>query len=140
MSTKIKSYSELIKIPTFKERFEYLKCYGTPGVETFGRDRYLNQAFYQSKEWKNLRNRIIARDLGCDLAIEGRELTSKNIVIHHINPITVDDVLNRTMRLMDPENLISAWDLTHKALHYGDERILKLLFVERKPGDTCPWK
>ena len=93
-----------------------------------------------SKEWKSLRNRIIARDLGCDLAIEGMELTSKNIVIHHINPITVDDVLNRTMRLMDPENLISAWDLTHKALHYGDERILKLLFVERKPGDTCPWK
>lgn len=137
---KIKCYSELIKIPTFEERFEYLKCQGTVGAETFGRDRYLNQMFYKSKEWRDLRHKIITRDLGCDLGIEGRELTSKNIIIHHINPINADDIINRTPRLTDPENLISAWDVTHKALHYGDDKILRLIFTERKPGDTCPWK
>jgi hypothetical protein len=135
-----KCYSELIKIPTFKERFEYLKCYGQVGAETFGRDRYLNQMFYASDEWKRMRLKIITRDNGCDLGVDGYELNKKNIVIHHIIPITAEDIVNRNPMLLDPENLISVWYETHKALHYGDERILRLLFTERKPGDTCPWK
>lgn len=136
----MKKYSELIKIPTFKERFEYLKLNGIPAHETFGRDRYLNQIFYQSEEWRRIRNRVIARDKGCDLAVEGRELSKGSIIIHHINPITVDDILNRTPALFDLENLISCWTKTHTALHYGDEGVLSLVLSERRPGDTCPWR
>lgn len=135
-----KTYSELIKIPTFKERFEYLKLDGVVASETFGRERYLNQAFYTSEEWRRLRNRIIVRDMGCDLGVEGRELQKGQIIIHHINPITIDDILNRTAALFDDENLISCWTKTHTAIHYGDERVLALVFNERKPGDTCPWR
>ena len=135
-----KTYSELIRIPTFKERFEYLKLDGVVASETFGRERYLNQAFYTSEEWRRLRNRIIVRDMGCDLGIEGRELQKGQIIIHHINPITIDDILNRTAALFDDENLISCWTKTHTAIHYGDERVLDLLLTERKPGDTCPWR
>lgn len=138
--TMNKCYSELIKLPTFKERFEYLKCTGSVCAETFGSYRYLNQKFYTSDEWLEKRNRIIARDLGCDLGVIGRELSIGQITIHHINPITVDDILNRTARLLDDENLISTWTETHKALHYGNDAILKLIFTERRPGDTCPWR
>ena len=136
----MKSYSELIKLRTFKERFDYLKLNGVVASETFGRERYLNQAFYTSDEWKRIRNKVIVRDMGCDLGIEGRELPKGLIVIHHINPITLEDILNRNPALFDLENLISCWTKTHTAIHYGDERVLDLLFTERKPGDTCPWR
>ena len=134
-----RTYSQMLRYHTFEDRFKYLKLYGTVAGETFGADRYLNQAFYQSEEWRTTRDQIIVRDSGCDLGIIGRELNS-GVVVHHINPITAEDILNRDPKLLDPENLITIWDTTHKALHYGDERVLKLIFKERRPGDTCPWK
>lgn len=135
----IKTYEELITYPSFEERFRYLKIGGVIGEETFGFDRYMNQAFYKSKEWRTVRDHVIARDAGCDLGINGREIFGK-ILIHHINPITAKDIANKTELLLDSNYLICCSKRTHDAIHYGDESILFTGFVERKPGDTCLWK
>lgn len=136
---KIRTYSELIKLPTFKERFRYLKLNGKVAEETFGFDRYLNQQFYKSNEWLELRDYIIIRDCGCDLGIEDREIY-KRIIIHHMNPITKYDIINRTDMLLNPEYLICTTKRTHDAIHYGDESILYDLPIERTKNDTCPWR
>lgn len=136
----IRTYSELITFPTFEERYEYLKLNGIIGDETFGFDRYLNQEFYQrSQEWKRIRDFVIIRDQGCDLGIEGREIHGK-ILVHHMNPITKDDILKRSNFLLDPEYLICTLKSTHDAIHYGDEHLLMKGPIERKPNDTCPWR
>lgn len=139
MTMKNRCYSELISIPTFKERYEYLRLFGKVGKETFGYDRYLNQVLYTSDEWRRFRRDIIIRDNGCDLGCEGYELQSR-IIVHHINPITIEDVLNRSRMVFDPDNVISVSHNTHQAIHYGDESLLPLLPVERSRYDTCPWK
>lgn len=135
---KLKTYSELIQLKTFKERFEYLKLNGNVGEETFGFDRYLNQKFYSSKEWKDLRNYIIARDKGCDLGTPNREIYDK-VLIHHMNPINTKDIINRTDILLNPEYLITISNRTHNAIHYGDESLIEEP-VNRFENDTCPWK
>lgn len=134
-----RTYSELIKLPTFLDRFSYLQLGGQVGVETFGYDRYLNQMFYRTTEWKRFRNEIIIRDNGCDLACEGYEIVGK-ILIHHINPISIEDVLQQDPKVFDPENVISTTLNTHNAIHYGDESLLISEPIERKPNDTCPWR
>ena len=139
MKNSIRTYSELITIPTFEERFEYLKLNGSVGLETFGRDRYLNQILYNSPEWRRFRPEIIVRDNGCDLACEGYEIFGK-ILIHHINPITAKDILNRNPKVFDPENVITTVHNTHNAIHYGDENLLITAPIERSRNDTCPWK
>lgn len=136
---RIKTYSELITFSTFEDRFEYLQLKGIVGQETFGFDRYLNQILYNSKEWKHLRNEIIVRDNGCDLAFEGFEIHGR-ILIHHINPITIDDVIKRRGIVFDPENLICVTHNTHNAIHYGDKSLLITGPIERRANDTCPWK
>ena len=136
----IKLYSELIKIPTYKERFEYLKLDGIVGKDTFGYDRYLNQAFYNSPEWRRFRRDMIIRDNGCDLACEGYEIRGK-IILHHINPITQDDLISRRRDvLFDPENIICVSHNTHNAIHYGDVNLLITGPIERTANDTCPWR
>ena len=136
----IRTYSELIRIPTFEERYNYLKLESEIGIETFGFERYLNQRFYRSKEWKSLRDEIIVRDHGCDLGIVGYEIYDK-IYIHHMNPITADDIRNNTEYLMNPEFLISTTHDTHNAIHYGNSDLLNAsVFVERTKNDTCPWR
>lgn len=134
-----KSYSELMQLKTYEERFEYLKINGRVGEDTFGYDRYLNQVLYTSGEWRRFRRKIIVRDNGCDLGISDREIHGP-ITIHHINPITKEDVLNRSSKIFDLENVISTSDLTHKAIHYSNENILIKNPVERTINDTCPWK
>lgn len=137
----IKCYSELIELPTFKERFEYLQCVKAIGESTFGRDRYLNQIFYHSAEWKELRDQIILRDEACDLGIDGREINSRSwIRIHHINPITIDDILNHSRKLIDPENLITCLDRTHQAIHFTGFDGTMHEPIKRTPYDTCPWR
>lgn len=135
----IKTYSELITIPTFIERFRYLKLNGRVGMDTFGHDRYLNQVLYRSPEWKRFRREIILRDNGCDLGHEDYEIHG-NILIHHINPITIDDVMRRDPKIFDPENVISTVLNTHNAIHYGDESLLITEPISRTQFDTCPWK
>lgn len=136
----IKTYSELITIPTFEERYRYLKLSGTVGEDTFGFERYLNQQFYQTTEWKQFRNKIIVRDMGCDLGVEGYEIHGP-IYIHHINPITIDDLHNRRIEvLMNPENSVCVSFRTHNAIHYGDESLLVVAPIERTKNDTCPWR
>lgn len=135
----IRTYSELIKLPTFEERYEYLKLDGKVGEETFGFDRYINQEFYRSNEWLKVRDFVIVRDGGCDLAIEDREIVGK-ILVHHMNPITIDDILNRSEFLLDPEYLISTIKNTHDAIHYGDSSLLITAPIERRKNDTCPWR
>lgn len=135
----MKTYTELSKLPTFEERFEYLVLKGKVGAETFGSHRFMNQDFYNSLEWKRARRAVIIRDNGCDLGIEGRELFEA-ITVHHINPLTLADLQKSSPLLFDPENLICVSDRTHKAIHYGDKSLLLLDVVERKPNDTCPWK
>lgn len=135
----IRTYSELITLPTFEERFEYLKLNGVVGKETFGFDRIFNQKFYKSKEWLNVRDFVIVRDNGCDLGIEGHEIHGR-IIIHHMNPISVDDIKNATDFLLNPEYLISTIDNTHNAIHYGDEDLLITAPIERTKNDTCPWR
>lgn len=135
----IRTYSELIKLPTFEERFEYLKLKSFVGKETFGYDRYINQQFYKSPRWIRLREEIILRDQGLDLACEGFEIYGR-IIIHHMNPISLDDILSDTEYLMNPEYLISVSNNTHQAIHYGDIDIVPVLPKERTPNDTCPWK
>lgn len=134
-----RSYSELITIPTYEDRFHYLQLNGAVGKDTFGYDRYLNQILYNSKEWKRFRDEIIIRDNGCDLAFEGYDIHGR-ILVHHINPITVDDVVNRNPIVFDPENVICVTHNTHNAIHYGDESLLITAPVERTKHDTCPWK
>lgn len=138
-TTYTRCYSELITLPTFIERFRYLKLDGSIGMDTFGHDRWLNQVLYRSPEWKRFRNGIIIRDNGCDLGCEDRPIFGK-ILIHHINPLTIEDVLNRDPKIFDEENVISTILLTHNALHYGDESILYQDPITRQPNDTCPWK
>ena len=135
----IRTYSELITLPTFEERYKYLKLDGIVGEETFGFDRYLNQIFYKSKEWRSIRDYVIARDNGCDLGIEGHEIFGK-ILIHHMNPITKEDILERSDLLLNPEYLICTIKNTHDAIHYGDENLLIITPPERTKNDTCPWK
>ena len=131
---------QLMKLKTFKERFEYLKLSGVVGQDTFGYDRYLNQQFYKSKAWKRIRDQVIIRDNGCDLGIEDRDINSR-IYVHHMNPITKSDILNMTDMLLDPEYLICVSKNTHAAIHYGDEQLLYANhLVERTPNDTCPWR
>lgn len=140
MSTTIKTYSELIRIPTFIGRFEYLRIGGKVGEDTFGFNRYLNQEFYKSGEWKRFRRDIILRDQGCDLGIYDREIGGR-IYVHHIVPITIEDILERNFDiLLNPENAISVADNTHKAIHYGDESLLLLEPIVRTKNDTCPWR
>ena len=137
--TTIRTYSELIKIPTFIERYRYLRLGGKVGEETFGFDRYLNQKFYTDDEWRAVRDAVIVRDLGCDLGIPDREIQSR-ILVHHMNPITKEDILNRSKFLLDPEYMICTMKNTHDAIHYGDESLLYTAPVERTKNDTCPWK
>lgn len=139
-TTTIRTYSELITLPTFEERFEYLKLSGRVGDETFGRDRYLNQLLYQrSDEWKASRREVILRDNGCDLGCEGYEIYGQ-IIVHHMNPITIDDVMNLDPKVFDPEFLISTMHRTHNAIHYGNADLLITAPIERRKNDTCPWR
>lgn len=135
----IRTYSELITIPTFEERFEYLQLKGSVGKDTFGYDRHLNQVLYRSPEWKRLRNQIIIRDCGCDLACEGYDIHSK-VLIHHLNPITVEDVIARSRKVFDPDNLVCVSHNTHNAIHYGDVDLLVTGPIIRTKNDTCPWR
>lgn len=136
----IRTYSELTRFQTFEERFEYLRLDGKVGIETFGFDRYLNQMLYQrSKEWKSVRDKVIIRDCGCDLGIVDRPIYSK-IIVHHMNPITKQDILNMTEFLLNPEYLICTIFNTHNAIHYGDANLLIKNPIERSVNDTCPWK
>lgn len=135
----ILSYSELITLPTFTERYRYLRKSGIVGEETFGSHRYLNQTLYRSPEWRRVRNDVIIRDNGCDLGMEGYEIRDR-VYIHHINPITADDILNRSPVIFDMDNLICVSFNTHQAIHYGDESLLPIIsFTERMPGDTKLW-
>ena len=136
----IRTYDELIKIETFEGRYKYLKLGGTVGEDTFGFDRYLNQIFYKSKEWLAIRNYVITRDGGCDLGVPGHEIVGERIMIHHINPITKEDILNRSEFLLDPKYLITTIKRTHDAIHYGNSDILYQDPVVRTKNDTCPWK
>ena len=134
-----KTYSELITIKNFEDRFEYLRLNGSVGKDTFGHNRYLNQLLYRSAEWKRLRRTIIIRDNGCDLACEGFDIDGR-LLIHHINPITVDDVVARNPIVFDPNNLITTTHNTHNAIHYGDDTLLIVSPIERTKNDTCPWR
>lgn len=134
-----RTYTELISLPTFEDRFEYLQLNGSVGVDTFGYDRYLNQVFYHSKEWRKIRDMIIIRDNACDLAVPGHDIFGR-CYIHHLNPIAKDDVVSRSSVLLNPENLVCVSYDTHQAIHYGDETILSNGPIIRKPNDTCPWR
>lgn len=139
MKKMIRTYSELIKLKTFKDRFEYLKLDGIVGEETFGFDRYMNQIFYKSREWTSVRQSVIIRDNGCDLGVEGYEIHGK-ILIHHMNPINLSDIVHKTDELLNPDYLITTVLSTHNAIHYGDASLLPILPIERRANDTCPWK
>ena len=138
-TTSIRTYSELIKLPTFEERFDYLRLDGVVGKDTFGFDRYLNQQFYRSSEWKRIRNQVIVRDNGCDLGIDDYEIHGR-ILIHHMNPISVEDLQHMSDLLMNPEYLICVSHRTHNAIHYGDESLIVTAPIERRQNDTCPWR
>ena len=135
----IRTYSELITLPTFEDRYEYLRLGGKVGEETFGFDRYLNQLLYKSNEWLDVRDYVILRDHGCDLGILDREIPGR-ILVHHMNPINVEDILRRSKFLLDPEYLISTMKSTHDAIHYGDSSLLITAPIERTINDTCPWR
>ena len=135
---RIRTYSELRRLRTLRERYEYLRLHGEVGWSTFGFDRYINQQFYQSRQWRQVRNQIILRDQGCDLGVEGYEIHER-IAIHHMNPMTVADISNGDSRILDPEFLIAVAHQTHNAIHYGDERLLPRPLVERHAGDTKLW-
>lgn len=137
---KIRTYEELSKLKTFEERYEYLKLDGSVGEETFGFDRYLNQKFYKyDPDWKKIRDEVIFRDNGCDLGIEGREINGL-ILVHHMNPITKDDILNRSEYLLNPNYLITTIKSTHDAIHYGSSDLLMKDPIVRSKNDTCPWR
>ena len=135
----IRTYSELITFPTFEERYKYLRLGGKVGNETFGFDRYLNQMFYKTDEWLKIRDYVIVRDNGCDLGIEGREIHDR-ILVHHMNPITKEDILRRSDYLLNPEYLICTVKRTHDAIHYGDDSLLFKELTVRTKNDTCPWR
>lgn len=135
----IRRYSELSKLETFEERFKYLRLDGIVGEDTFGFDRYMNQMFYKSKEWLSIRRQIIIRDNGCDLGVEGYEIHGR-ILIHHLNPIILDDIVKQTELLLNPEYLITTTLITHNAIHYGNIDLLPATPIERSVNDTCPWK
>lgn len=134
----IRTYTELSKLPTFEDRYRYLALRGTVGSSTFGFDRWVNQQFYTTREWHLIRRQVILRDNACDLGVDGHEINSR-LVIHHMNPLNVDDIIHRDEDILDPEFLITTMHDTHNAIHYGDERLLPRPFVERKPGDTQLW-
>lgn len=136
---KIRTYSELITLPTFEERYRYLRLDGEVGKETFGFDRYLNQIFYKSDEWRAIRDEVIVRDNGCDLAMYGHEIYGR-ILVHHMNPISKEDIVRRSEFLLNPEYLICTVKNTHDAIHYGDEGLLIIAPNERSRNDTCPWR
>lgn len=138
-TTIIRTYSELILLPTFIDRYKYLRLGNSVAEETFGYERWLNQNFYTSAEWKRIRRAVVMRDQGCDLSISDREIQGR-IYIHHVNPITKEDVINRSRFLLDPEYLISCSFDTHNAIHFGDSNLLVLDPISRTPNDTCPWK
>ena len=138
-TTSIRTYSELIQLPTFEERFNYLRLDGVVGKDTFGFDRYLNQQFYRSSEWKRIRNQVIVRDNGCDLGIDEYEIHGR-ILIHHMNPISTEDLQHVSDLLMNPEYLICVSHRTHNAIHYGDENLIVSAPIERSQNDTCPWR
>lgn len=135
---KIRTYSELQGLRTVQERFRYLSLRGTVAQATFGSDRHVNQKFYTSYEWRQIRHEVIARDLGCDLGIEGYEI-HQGLYIHHMNPMTLQDILNGDPAVLNPEFLITVTHQTHNAIHYGNEEQLPQVFVERRPGDTKLW-
>lgn len=135
----IRTFSELSTFQTFEERYAYLKLSGIVGKDTFGYDRYLNQMFYRSKEWKSIRDKVIIRDNGCDLGLDGYDINGR-IYIHHMNPIMLNDIKNKTDFLTNLEYLIATTQSTHNAIHYGDESLLPLVPNERCANDTCPWK
>ena len=137
--TTIRTYSELVKIPSFEARFEYLRLNGSVGEDTFGYDRYLNQLFYRSQKWKRIRDQVIIRDDGCDLGVDGYDIHS-NVIIHHMNPITMEDIKSESEFLLNPEYLITTTHRTHNAIHYGDMSILPARPIERRRNDTCPWR
>jgi hypothetical protein len=140
MNSSIKRYSELIQIPSYIERYRYLRLGGKAGEITFGNERYLNQILYKSPEWKSFRRGIIIRDYGCDMALEGYSIVGR-IIIHHLNPITVEDIYERNECVFDEENVICVSSRTHNAIHYGDEELLMIdEIVERRPNDTIPWR
>ena len=136
---RIRSYSEIITIDNFLDRFNYLKLGGSVGAETFGFDRYINQRFYTSREWVRVRDFVITRDFGCDLGVYGYEIYDK-VYVHHMNPINVNDIKMNTDILLNPEYLITTSFNTHNAIHYGDINLLDIGYNERSPNDTCPWK
>lgn len=136
----IRTYTELSKLKTFEERFEYLRLDGQVGKETFGFDRIFNQTFYRSVEWRRVRDQVIIRDCGCDLGVPGHEIYGQRILIHHMNPISLEDLERRSEILMNPEYLITMIHNTHQAVHYGDADLLIKLPRERTKNDTCPWK
>lgn len=136
--TRIRSYSELRRIHTFEERFEYLSLGGEVGATTFGFDRWINQRFYRSREWRMIRDEVIVRDHGCDLGIVGHDLHT-DLLVHHMNPMTSEDIENRDGWILDSEYLITTSHRTHNAIHYGDRSLLPQPLVERRPGDTNLW-
>ena len=138
-TTNIRTYSELCQLSTFEERFDYLRLDGVVGKDTFGFDRYLNQQFYRSSEWKRIRNQVIVRDNGCDLGIDEYEIHGR-ILIHHMNPISIEDLQHMSDFLMNPEYLICVSHRTHNAIHYGDESLIVSAPIERSQNDTCPWR
>lgn len=135
----IRTYTELSLLNSFADRYSYLKLEGQVGCATFGYDRYLNQILYRSKEWRKVRDLVIIRDNACDLGVEGYDLRDK-VIVHHMNPITLEDIERRRDWILDPEFLICVSHRTHNAIHYGDESLLPVLPIERKPGDTSPWR
>lgn len=137
-SMRVRRYSELVRLETFEARYDYLRLAGEVGRSTFGFDRWVNQQFYTSKEWRDIRQDIIARDLGCDLAVDGHEIHSR-IVIHHMNPMVPADIIGGESDILDPEYLITTTHQTHNAIHYGDASLLPRQVVERRPGDTRLW-
>lgn len=137
---RIRSYTELSQLETFDERFQYLQLNGRVGRDTFGFDRIFNQRFYRSQEWKSVRDFVIVRDNGCDLGVEGHEIYGSRIIIHHMNPISLEDIERSSSFLLDPEYMITTIHRTHNAIHYGDESLLIRDPIERTRNDTCPWR
>lgn len=135
-----KSYKEMSRLGSFNEKYEYLRLHGKVGADTFGFDRYLNQALYSSQEWKRFRRSVILRDNGCDLGDPGRPILGDRIVIHHINPLKIEDLENRSEALFDMNNVVCCSYQTHNAIHYGDKSLLASDPIERRPNDTIPWK
>lgn len=140
MTPKIRTYSEMIRLSTFEERFEYLRLNGKVGIDTFGFDRVFNQRFYKSAEWLRVKDQVIVRDYGRDLGIEGYEIYGQRIIVHHMNPIMLEDIKCSTEFLLNPEYLITMTHSTHNAIHYGDVNLLQKDPVVRSKNDTCPWK